>query len=193
MTFILGCGLLLIPCPALYQLNKNRNLQTYNCSDARNFTYSGKSKGANRAIALANLSLTNLPVGKPKIWNTTTNHYSMSTNVYNHTNNTTSDILVVKLHYPGLSTWLPYSFNSREDTVNWFAELTNYINFQCVVDVPNNQSAEIWGFTQPALPNLHIYYASCAAGVVMFCISAFICCMNNIRIRRAQYDYVHLN
>lgn len=175
MTFILGCGLLLVPYPAMRQLIIDRNLQTYNCSDARNFTYSGKSQGAYRATSLANLTMINT--------NTTTKNWQ----AFKSDNSSDTQIIVVKLHYPGLSSWLPYSFNSRADTANWFSGL-NDSGFQCVADL----KAE-WGYTKPAIPNLPLYYASCAGGVVMFCICAFICCMNSVRTRRARYDYIYLN
>jgi hypothetical protein len=103
----------------------------------------------------------------------------------NSSSNTTTETKVVKLHYPGLTTWLPYSFNTRMDTTKWFVGISE-TGFQCV---SNGDLA----YTQPALPNLPLYYASCASGVVLFCISAYICCMNSARQRRARYDYIYLN
>lgn len=177
ITFILGCGLLIIPYPAIREIINNRGLDTYNCSDARNFTYSGKSLGAYRATALANLTLTVASAHQEL--------NAISNSSSNTSTDTTTDTKVVKLHYPGLTTWLPYSFNTRSDTTRWFSGLSE-TGFQCV-------SNGEWAYTQPALSNLPLYYASCAGGVVMFCISAFICCMNTARQRRARYDYVYLN
>ena len=178
MTFILGCGLLLVPYPAMRQLIMDRNLPTYNCSAARNFTYSGKSLGAYRATALANLTIinTNSTTTSTKVWQT-----------YESNGTSGSQIVVVKLHYPGLSTWLPYSFNSRSDTSNWFSGLTDS-GFQCVADLEGEL-----GYTRPALPNLPLYYASCAGGVIFLFMSCFICCINSARQRRARYDYIYLN
>ncbi len=178
ILFILGIGLLLIPYPALRQLVDNRNLMTYNCTDARNFTYSGKSLGAYRATALANMTVSD----------------STPTN-----STTPSKVVVVKLRYPGITTWLPYAFNTRDDTNRWYSGISksNYTNeenmsysqwFQCVSDT--NLAG---GYTQPALPNLPLYYASCAGGVIFLFLSMFICCMNSRRERRARYDYIYLN
>jgi hypothetical protein len=180
---ILGLGLLVIPYPALRQLVDDRNLMTYNCTDARNFTYSGKSRGAYRATAIANMTV---PDSQPA--NTTT---------------PVSKIVVVKLRYPGLTTWLPYSFNTRDDTVRWYSGISKSVSrrgadqvaadnttywFQCVSD-----TNLVGGYTQPALPNLPLYYASCAGGVIFMFLGMFICCMNNRRERRARYDYIYLN
>lgn len=170
ITFILGCVLLIIPYPAIRELINYRNLENYNCTAARNFTYSGKTNGAYRATAIANLTLI---IAEQYV------------NTNNMTTNTTTDSKVVKLRYPGLTTWLPYSFNTRADTVNWFSGLP-VNSFQCV-------SNGYWAYTQPAIPNLPLYYASGASGIVLFCISAFICCMNSVRSRRSQYDYIQLN
>lgn len=173
-------GLLLIPYPALRQLVDNRDLVTYNCTDARNFTYSGKSLGAYRATALANMTVSD----------------STPTN-----STTPSKVVVVKLRYPGLTTWLPYAFNTHDDTNRWYSGISKSVNrrdvkvttndtdwFQCVSDT--NLAG---GYTQPALPNLPLYYASCAGGVIFLSLSMFICCMNSRRELRARYDYIYLN
>jgi hypothetical protein len=178
ITCILGCGLLIIPYPAIREIINNNGLDTYNCSDARNFTYNGKSRGAYRATALANLTLT---VASTQ---TELNSGTVSS-LSNITNTTTNNTKLVKLRYPGITTWLPYSFNTRADTFQWFSGISE-TGFQCI-------SNEEWAYTLPALPNLPLYYASCAGGVVMLCISAFICCINSARQRQARYDYIHLN
>jgi len=180
---ILGIGLLIIPYPALRQLVDDRNLMTYNCTDARNFTYSGKSLGAYRATALANMTIPD----------------SAAVN----TTDQAEKIVVVKLRYPGLTTWLPYSFNNRDDTHSWYSKISQSVSqsdanlsatnnttnwFQCVSDA--NLTG---GYTQPALPNLPLYYASCAGGVIFMFLGMFICCMNSRRERRARYDYIYLN
>ena len=188
ILFVVGCGLLLIPYPAIHELINNRNLDTYNCTDARNFTYSGKSRGAYRATALANMTV----------------HVSPISPLSNSTDNK-SNVVVVKLRYPGITTWLPYAFNTRDDTTRWFSWISKSVNrrdtkimdndiikysewFQCVSDTDLEG-----GYTQPALPNLPLYYTSCAGGVIILFLSGFICCMNSRREHRVRYDYIHLN
>ena len=185
ILFVLGCGLLLIPYPAIHELIVNRNLDTYNCTYARNFTYGGKSRGAYRATALANMTVPVSPV-------------TNSTNIQ-------SSVVVVKLRYPGITTWLPYSFNTHDDTTRWFSGISKPVSrrdvkimdndtikysdwFQCVSDTDLEG-----GYTQPALPNLPLYYTSCAGGVTFLFLSGFICCMNSRHEHRARYDYIHLN
>jgi len=183
MTFILGCGLLLMPYPAIRQIINDRYLVTYNCSDARNFTYSGKTRGAYRATALANLTL---PDTSTMVLQTGT---ELQDDINSSTDTTgTTQTVIVKLHYPGLSTWLPYSFNSRADTMSWFSGLGSSSQFQCVADIDSE-----WGYTRPALPNLPLYYTSCAGGVVFVFMSGFICYMDSRRQRRTRYDYRYIN
>jgi len=185
---ILGAGLLIIPYPALKQLLDNRDLDTYNCTDARNFTYGGKSRGAYRATAFANMTVPVSPAS-----NSTDNKLN---------------VVVVKLRYPGITTWLPYAFNTRDDTTTWFSEISKSVSRRESLQITDNTNETIkysdWfqcvsdtdldgGYTPPALPNLQLYYASCAGGIVLFCLSAFICCMNSMLEHRARYDYIHLN
>ena len=180
---ILGTGLLLIPYPALKQLIDNRDLDTYNCTDARNFTYGGKSRGAYRATAFANMTVPGSPAS--------------------NSTDTKSNVVVVKLRYPGITTWLPYAFNTRDDTTTWFSGISKSVSRREALQITDNTNETMWfqcvsdtdldgGYTPPALPNLPLYYASCAGGVVLFCLSAFICCMNSMQ-HRARYDYIHLN
>jgi hypothetical protein len=181
ILFILGCGLLLIPYPAIHELIVNRDLDTYNCTDARNFTYSGKSRGAYRATALANMTVPVSPA--------------------NNNTDIQSNVVVVKLRYPGITTWLPYAFNTHDDTTMWFSGISKSVSrrdvkvttndtdwFQCVSD-----SDLAGGYTQPALPNLPLYYASCAGGVTFLFLGVFICCINSRREQRSRYDYIYLN
>jgi hypothetical protein len=184
ITFILGCGLLLMPYPAMRQLINDRNLATYNCSEARNFTYGGKTRGAYRATAIANLTL---PETSARVWRQIGTEQQDNINSSTDTKDTTQSV-IVKLHYPGLSTWLPYSYNSRADTVSWFSGLSSSSQFQCVANVGGE-----WGYTRPALPNLPIYYASCAGGVIFIFMSGFICYMDSRRQRRVSYDYTYIN
>lgn len=189
ITFILGCGFLLMPYPAMRALINNRYLATYNCSDARNFTYSGKNSGAYRATALANLTL---PETRARVWQTGT-QIGLETVQQDDSNSSTdttdtTQTVIVKLHYPGLSTWLPYTFNSRADTLNWFSGLGSSSQFQCVADISGE-----WGYTRPALLNLPLYYTSCAGGVVFIFMSGFICYMDSRRQRRTRYDYRYIN
>lgn len=178
---ILGLGLLIIPYPALRQLVDDRNLMIYNCTDARNFTYGGKYLGAYRATAIANMTVPD-------------SHGNITAQV--------GKVVVVKLRYPGLTTWLPYSFNTRDDTHSWYSGISKSISkrdgwtsinnttewFHCVSDT--NLAS---GYTQPALPNLPLYYSSCAGGVMFMFLGMFICCVNHRRESRANYDYIYLN
>ena len=170
ILFVMGCVMLLVPYPSIRQLIIDRDLGTYNCTDARDFTYSGKSGGAYRATALANMTI---------------NISNSSTSVPSGNNSSGDVVVVVKLRYPGLTTWLPYSFNSHADTTKWYTELSNS-GFQCV-------SNGNWAYTQPALPNLPLYYASCAGGVIFMFLSVFICFMNSRRQRQSRYDYSYIN
>lgn len=175
LSFIMGIFLIVITYPALKQLIAYNSFDTYNCSNAYNFTYEGNNKGAFRASALANVTL-------PLI------NYDI-----NSTTDNSTITLTINLRYPGLSTWLPYSFNSKTDTYDWYSNLLENATFECVADFDSNFT-NVWGYTKPALPNLRLYYTSFAIGIISLFISCCICRMNSEHEQQhRRRDYIYLN